>query len=233
VRAAVRAHARRGVDVIKVMASGGELTPGTFSHRPQYGLEELRAAVDEAHRHGLPITAHAHATQAVVDVVAAGFDSIEHCSFMTEDGVDERPDVVEALVASGIVVSMTVGILPGSVPPPRIAARLAALVAHLSRLREAGVAMVGSSDGGIGPPKPHDILPRGVVMMATTLGWPTVDALRAVTSGPARLCGLGDRKGRLAPGFDADIVAVAGNPLADPEALLDVRAVYRQGQRVR
>lgn len=58
-----------------------------------------------------------------------------------------------------------------------------------------------------------------------------VEALAA--SGPARLCGLGDRKGRLAPGFDADILAVAGNPLADPEALLDIRAVYRQGSRTR
>jgi imidazolonepropionase-like amidohydrolase len=231
VRAAVRAHALRGVDVIKVMASGGELTPGTSSHRSQYGLEELRAAADEAHRLGLPITAHAHAAQAVADVVEAGFDSIEHCSFMTEGGVDERPDVIDALAAAGIVVSATVGMLPGSAPPPRIAARLAAITAHLGRLRDAGVAIVGSSDAGIGPPKPHGILPYGVVMMVRMLSWSTVDALRAVTSGPARLCGLGDRKGRLAPGFDADILAVAGNPLADPEALLDVEAVFRQGHR--
>lgn len=229
VRAAVRAHARRGVDVIKLMASGGELTPGSHSHRSQYGLDELRAAADEAHRHGLPITAHAHATQAVADVLAAGFDSIEHCTFMTEDGIDERPDLIEALAASGIVVSATVGMLPGTEAPPRIAARLAALTTHLGRLRDAGITMVGSSDGGIGPPKPHDILPYGVVMLAN-FGWSAVDALRAVTSAPARLCGLGDRKGRLAPGFDADILAVAGNPLADPEALLDVRAVYRNGQ---
>lgn len=231
VRAAVRAHAQRGVDVIKVMASGGELTPGTQSHRSQYGLAELRAAVAEAHQHRLPITAHAHATAAVADVLAAGFDSIEHCTFMTEDGIDERPDLIKTIAASGVVVSATVGMRPGSTPPPRIAARLAALLTHLQRLRQAGVAMVASSDAGIGPAKPHGILPHGVLMMVDRLGWSTLDALRAVTSQPARLCRLGDRKGRLAPGFDADILAVAGNPLTNPEALLDVAAVYRQGRR--
>jgi imidazolonepropionase-like amidohydrolase len=76
--AAVRAHAERGVDVIKVMASGGGLTPGTHLHQAQYGLGELRAAVEEAHRHGLPATAHAHAPAAIANAVAAGFDMIEH-----------------------------------------------------------------------------------------------------------------------------------------------------------
>jgi len=70
-------------------------------------------------------------------------------------------------------------------------------------------------------------------MLVQTHGWPAAGALRAATSLPARLCGIEDRKGRLAPGFDADILAVAGNPLTDPSALLDVRAVFRQGRRVR
>jgi imidazolonepropionase-like amidohydrolase len=232
VRAAVREHVERGVDVIKVMASGGELTNGSHPHLSQYGLAELRAAVDEAHRAGLPITAHAHAGQAIADVVAAGFDSIEHCSFMTEDGVEPRPEVIAALARADVTVSATMGFLPGFTPPPGIATRIPGFMAVLRQLDEAGVAVVCGTDAGIGPPKPHDILPQGVAMLMDVLGWTAVDALRAATSVAARFCRVGGRKGRLAAGFDADILAVAGDPLADISALCDVRAVIRAGHLV-
>jgi imidazolonepropionase-like amidohydrolase len=74
IRAAVREHAERGVEVIKVMASGGMLTEGTDVNAAQFSPAELRFLVSEAHRHGLPVTAHAHALDAVVDAVAAGVD---------------------------------------------------------------------------------------------------------------------------------------------------------------
>jgi imidazolonepropionase-like amidohydrolase len=95
IRAAVRVHAERGVDVIKVMASGGGMTPGTRLDQAQYGLGELRAAVEEAHQHGLPATAHAHAAPAIAGAVAAGFDMIEHCTFATADGFHADPDVID------------------------------------------------------------------------------------------------------------------------------------------
>ncbi|MGW4962421.1 amidohydrolase family protein [Nonomuraea sp. NPDC004186] len=80
VREAVRERAARGVHVIKMMVTGGEMTPGTHSHLLQYGLAELRAAADEAHAHGLPITGHVHCAEGIAHVLDAGFDSIEHCS---------------------------------------------------------------------------------------------------------------------------------------------------------
>jgi len=86
VQAAVREHVARGVDVIKIMASGGNLTPGTRQDLPQFPPAVLKAAVDEAHRHGLEITAHAHAASAIADAVAAGADMLEHVSFWTADG---------------------------------------------------------------------------------------------------------------------------------------------------
>lgn len=231
IRDAVRERAERGADVIKVMASGGELTPGTFSYRPQYGVEELRAAVDEAHRCGLPITAHAHAGDAIANALAAGFDSIEHCSFLAETGIDERPDVIEALGRARMVVSATIAARPDVRLPPRMAAAISDLVKNLDRLVQAGVTLVASSDAGIGPPKPHGVLPYAPGRLVDMIGWSTVDALRAVTSVPAKVCGVDDRVGRLSPGLDADVIAVAGDPLADPNALADVRFVFRQGRR--
>ncbi|WP_129666401.1 amidohydrolase family protein [Phytoactinopolyspora endophytica] len=231
IKAAVREHAERGVDVIKVMASGGVMTEGTRSELPQYGLHELRAAAEEAHRLGLPITAHAHAGQAIADVLAAGFDSIEHCSFMTADGVEPHAETIAAIAAAGVAVSATLGMLPDPTLPPAIATRINAIIDLLRSMTLAGVTIVCGSDAGIGPPKPHGVLPHAVRQFVDELGWPPAEALGAVTSRAARVCGLGDRKGRIAPGFDADIIAVNGDPLRDPAAVLDVRAVFRMGQR--
>src|SRR5258708_13839206 len=103
------------------MASGGNPTPGSRPELPQYGPAELRAAVDEAHRHNLPITAHAHARQAIVDGLAAGMDSLEHLTFITADGVDPIPDEVStALVRQAVTVGLTVRIapVPSAARPP-------------------------------------------------------------------------------------------------------------------
>jgi imidazolonepropionase-like amidohydrolase len=109
---------------------------------------------------------------------------------------------------------------------------LGKLSAIFAQLSAAGVKMICSSDAGISPVKPHNALAYSVSHF-TELGGRAIDALRGVTSAAAAVCRIGDRKGRLAPGFDADIVALHGNPLVDITALRRVAAVYQMGHRVR
>ncbi|HTJ35835.1 MAG TPA: amidohydrolase family protein [Dactylosporangium sp.] len=234
-RAAVRARHERGVDVIKVMASGGNMTPGSRPELPQYTLEELRVLVEEAHGLGLPVAAHAHGTRAVLDVVAAGVDSIEHASFMTADSVDDIPDgFLDDVVARGIVLSLTLGMRPGpglAPPPPQMLSRLPRLIANAARMAASGAAIVVGSDAGIAPIKPHDVLRDSPAHLAQ-IGLTPAEALRAITSRAAAAIGLGGRKGCLAPGYDADVLVVDGDPLTDPGALGRVLAVYVRGSEV-
>src|SRR6201996_823015 len=229
-RVAVREHAEQGVDVIKIMASGGGLTSGSRQDLAQFTPEVLRAAVDEAHRLGLPVTAHAHALTSIEAATAARVDGLEHVSFWTADGVDAPEWLVQAITAQGITVGLTVGLVPvpGAAPPPEVVARIPAMMANIRRLHEAGATVAAGTDAGIAPVKPHDVV-RQVPAVLTGLGFGPAEALRAVTSGAARACGLAGTKGRIAPGFDADLLAVDGDPLADPDALHRIRAVYANG----
>jgi imidazolonepropionase-like amidohydrolase len=233
VRAAVRERLERGVDVIKIMASGGNLTPGSAQHQPQFSKEELQAAVDEAHRHGLPITAHAHATQGIINAASAGVDGIEHASFWSEEGVDDPAAVIQLLVASGVIVGASAGYVavPGASPPPAVLKRMPMVIANMQRLHQAGVQMVAGTDAGIGPTKPHDVL-RSAIPHMIQLGMSPAEVLRTITSVAAKACGLGSTKGRIAPGYDADILAIDGNPLTNPEAIHRIKAVYSVGHPI-
>ena len=166
--------------------------------------------------------------------MAAGADGLEHVSFWTEDSVDAPAELIQLIADRRTVVGATVGMVPvpGLEPPPVIRARIPLLMANMRRLYEAGALMVAGSDAGIAPVKPHDVL-RYAPAMLRELGIGQAEALRMVTSVAAGVIGLGHRKGRIAPGFDADILAVDGDPIADPAALHRIRAVYARGTRCR
>jgi imidazolonepropionase-like amidohydrolase len=234
-RAAVRARHDRGVDVIKVMASGGNMTPGSRPELAQYTLEELRAIVEEAHGLGLPVTAHAHGTQAILDAVAAGVDSLEHVTFMTAESVDDIPDgLLDEIVARSVALSLTFGMRPveGASMLPAMLIRLPLLAANAALMCASGARIVVGSDAGIGPLKPHDVLRTSLVQLAQ-IGMSPAQALHAITGRAAEVIGLGDRKGRLAPGYDADVLVVDGNPLTDPAAIHRIRAVYVRGTELK
>jgi imidazolonepropionase-like amidohydrolase len=233
VREAVRERVHRGVDVIKIMATGGNLTPTLGPHESQYGAAELTAAVDAAHAHGLKIAAHAHGGQGIADAMTAGVDSIEHCTFFSADGVDADADVIAELGRRQAVVSVTGGTLPGATPPfPAMAKRLDAIRANHGALHRAGARLVCGTDAGVGPNKPHDVLRYGVSAFPEFIGMTNAEALRANTSVAADACGVGDRKGTIEIGKDADLVAVTGDPLDDIARIQQVLAVFVRGNPV-
>ena len=201
VRAAVREHAEHGVDVIKIMASGGNLTPGSRPEQAQFGPAELRAAVDEAHRLGLPIVAHAHGTQAIADALAAGVDGLEHVTFMTADGVDADPGRgAQPRWPPAVTVGMTLGLHRSRRDP---AARHGRPDAGHARQRpqdaEAGVTMIPGTDAGLGPGKPHDVMRWAIAQLPADRHERRPRRCTPAPPGRERL-GLGQRKGRLRPG---------------------------------
>lgn len=231
-RAAIAERAARGCNVIKVMATGGVITPGFLPHQSQYGPTELAAIVQAAHHHGLPTAAHAHGAQGIRDCVAAGVQSIEHCTFLDEASVSPDWDVVGQMIDAGIVVSITGAALPGLDLPPLLAARAEKVRVNVERMHTLGARIVCTSDAGVGPHKPHGVLPHGVVD-ATSVGFTNVEALAGVTSVAATACGLGGRKGAITAGYEADLLAVHGNPLEEISDIHRTAAVFRRGLRVR
>src|SRR3954447_22938347 len=173
-RRAVRERVDHGVDVVKIMTSGGLMTAGTDVTHCQFSLEEIRALVDETHRAGLPVTAHAHGVLAVEQCIAAGVDGIEHCTCVTPEGIRMPPALAEAMAAARTAVCPTLARLPGAVPPPRVQAALERvhmayedLYPHVGALYRAGVTLVAGVDAGINPAKPHGIMSEAIVELVT------------------------------------------------------------------
>jgi imidazolonepropionase-like amidohydrolase len=219
--------------VVKVMASGGNLTTGSRPHESQYDLASLRLLVDAAHSAGLQAAAHVHGAPAVADAVEAGFDTLEHVTFFTADGVDADPAMLDRIAASGIVVSVTLGRMPdGPAVPAAMLRRMSAIVANHGRLFRAGATMVPGTDAGISPAKPHDVLPHALRALVEQLGMTPLQALRAATSVAARAIGQGS-KGRIAAGADADVLVLQGDPVADITEVASVSAVFKGGVRAR
>lgn len=232
-RAAVRERAERGCDVVKVMASGGNMTEGSSPYDSQYTAADLRTIVDEARRFGLPVAAHAHAPTAIADALAAGVATLEHVTFMSRDGVDADPALLSTIAAGDAFVSVTYGVMPTNFPmSPVMASRLEDMLAAQRVLYKRGAGIVVGSDAGIAPSKPHDVLPYSPTMLID-LGMSPTEALSTITSVAAQAIGLAGRKGRLGAGADADVLAVNGDPLQDVSRLRDVRAVFRAGVQVR
>lgn len=244
IRAAVLEHEQRGVDVIKVMASGGMTTVGTDPFGVQFDAADLRTLVDTAHTVGLPVLAHAHSLAGIRHALAAGVDGIEHFTGLTETGIRVPDQVLDLVAAAGILVNPTLGIDREALasmptPPHGMAAALKRIgldvetsqAARLEVLRRAhahGVQLVAGVDAGAAPAKPHGIVSLALAAL-TEAGYSIVDAVATATAVAARACGLARVTGRLEPGLAADILIVEGNLEGDITALQRPLMVLMRG----
>lgn len=243
VRQAVRHQVKAGADLVKIFATGGNLTPRTNPYAPQYSAEELLAATTEARRLGVPVAAHAHAPEGIRRAVAAGVSTIEHCLFETVDGVEYDPGVADVMAAGGIAFCPTLGagILvmmgmdPADLPPipRRLTQKSEQFSAGLRDLIARGVRVVAGNDAGGIPNRTFADYGADVGALADPrlLALSPRDALVAATSGAAAVCGLSDT-GALVPGRRADIVAVDGDPLTTIADLTRTRLVLIAGRVV-
>ncbi len=229
-RAKVRQNAKYGVDLIKIMASGGVLSKGDEPGAEQYSLEEMQAIVTEAHKLGRRVAAHAHGTQAITDAILAGVDSVEHASLIDDRGIalakqhgtflvmDIYDD--DYILATG---SASGGMLEESIVKERRLGR--AQRENFRRAHAAGALMAFGTDAGV---YPHGDNARQFAKMVEW-GMTPVEAIRAATLNAAQLMGWSDRVGSLEPGHFADIVAVDGDPTQDVRRLEHVRFVMQGG----
>jgi imidazolonepropionase-like amidohydrolase len=229
-RAAVRANLAMGARCIKVVATGGVLTPGVDPREPAYTQPELDALVSEAHRFGLTVAAHAIGEGGVAAGLRAGVDSVEHGRFLDDAAI-------ELFLATGARLSATFsapsGILGGPSVPGWIKDRARpAAEAQVRSFRaavQAGVPAVAGTDAGT-PDNPHGGVAREVAFMVEA-GLGVLLAVKAATGEAADLLGVPDR-GVLREGAAADVLVAGGDVAADVAALGRPVAVFQDGRRV-
>ena len=225
VRRAVRYQIKYGAKVIKVCASGGVMSLTGSPGAQHFSDEELRAIVDEAHRRGIKVAAHAHGDQGIRAGVEAGIDCIEHGSLMTRETMEfmiERRTflVATSYLAEGLDVSRVHPALRAKAEEVFPQAK-----ANLRRAIKAGMRIACGTDA---PAIPHGDNAKELWALVDR-GMAPIDAIRAATIVSADLIGVNDR-GRIRPGQLADLIAVPGNPLDDIEVTQDVQFVMKGGR---
>ena len=224
-RKAVREQLRRGADFVKVMATGARSVVGEDPEPSQLTRPELRAVVEEAHRMGVRVAAHAEGLGGARLAVQEGVDTIEHGL-----SLHREPELLERMAEAGIALIPTLSTFHDLAD--RFAAEFApVLVAQAERQREEAYrTLAAARAAGVVLAMGHDSGPPGdnateLVRMVEG-GLTPLEAIMAATSGAARALGLGDQVGLVAPGKAADLVVVDGDPLADIRVLTDRAAIW-------
>ena len=231
VRKATRRQLKSTVDLIKIMATGGALTEGVEPGSPQLTVNEMKAAVEEAHKAGKRVACHAHGNRGILNALEAGVNTIEHGTYL-----DDK--------AANLMLEKNVYYIPTIIPlirnsqggtqagVPDFAVRNAKeMVKHrLQSVRlayERGVNIALGTDAGT-PLNPHGDMVDELIWLARECMRPE-EALIAATSSAAKALGVDERIGTLGKGKIADIIIIGGNPFTDLERLRDIRLIIKDG----
>ena len=232
-RAKVREIIKYGADLIKFCATGGVLSKGDDVGVLQYTLEEMQAIVAEAHKLGRKVAAHAHGAEGIKTAILAGVDSIEHASLIDDEGIRlarERGTFLVMDIYNDTFIlehGAAVGILPESLEKERQIGQ--AQRDNFRRAHQAGARIAFGTDGAV---YPHGDNAKQFAYMVE-YGMTPLEAIQAATVHAAELLGWADRVGALEPGKFADLIAVAGDPLADVALLEKVGFVMKGGKVAR
>jgi imidazolonepropionase-like amidohydrolase len=237
VRKVVREQIDAGAEVIKVIASGGVLTPGTSPDQAQMTLEELRAAVDEAKQAGRKVAAHAHGALGMKNAIRAGAHSIEHATLMDEEaaGLFQKHEVF--MVPTLSALATTAACRRGcGIPDSALNKAKAMTKRHQASFKQAhrrGLLIAMGTDAGT-PFNTHGDNAQELERMVA-FGMSPMEAIMASTSSAARLIGIHDKVGTIERGKVADLLLIDGNPLPRIDLLRDrgrIVGVMKAGQFV-
>jgi imidazolonepropionase-like amidohydrolase len=227
-----------GADFIKVMMTGGNLTPGSNPHMLQFPPSVIEMLATEARRLGRPLVVHAHSQEALAVAAAAGASIVAHATCQSPTGITITEDTLKALVQAHTVVDPTITV---GMPTPgdgaiagtgseraRIRAQMLPVFAAMAG---AGVPLLAGSDGGV-TNVPHDSAARAVLALHTDVGLTLTAAIDAGTAVPARALGLAEVTGSIAKGLAADLVLYDADLRQQPSALLRPTRVWLGGRLV-
>ncbi len=229
IRHVVRAQVKYGVDVIKILATGGVLSKGDSPGAPQFTFEELKAAAEEAHMAGRKIAAHAHGSQGIKNAILAGIDSIEHASLIDDEGIrlakEHGTYLVMDIYNDDYILTKAVefGLPQENVDKEKMVGRTQR--ENFQKAVQAGAKMAFGTDAGV---YPHGDNAKQFFHMVK-FGMTPAQAIRAATSNAADLIGRSKDVGSIEAGKYADIVAVSADPLQDVRALENVGFVMKGG----
>ncbi|WP_043841430.1 metal-dependent hydrolase family protein [Amycolatopsis taiwanensis] len=232
-RRTARTLIRAGAEVLKVCTTGGVLSPGDDPKHSQFTPAELDVLVAEAAMQGRYVMAHAQGTDGIKNAIRAGIRSIEHGMYLDDEAIDLMLQHQTWLVPTLVAPVNVIRAGKAGAALPEVVVRKAEEVAEIHaesvrRAAAAGVRIAMGTDSGVGP---HGTNLEELPLMAAC-GMSPAEVLAATTSSAATLLGYGDELGRIAPGYRADLVVVAGSAYDLDQLAGNVREVWKDGARV-
>ncbi len=234
VRKAARQLLKEGVDFLKLMASGGVYTEGEEPGSPQLTVEEMKVAVQEAHKKGKKVAAHAEGIAGIFNALKAGVDTIEHGNLLSEQAMDIMIEQETYLIPTLMVFKRLAEAISGS-NTPGYAIRKAQLIhtEHFKNFKKAvekGVKIAAGTDGN--SPRLPESMYFDELQVMHELGMSKLAVLQAATIYAADALGLDD-VGSLEPGKQADLLLISVNPIEDLDIRDKITMVIKDGKKVR